>query len=123
MQRAGVRALLPCALLALAGCVTYPVFVAPVDPACKLISREMTLETRDLLAGGRGPCSSLALDSCVAEILVGMATFTVTTVVSGSVVIVGNTVHGLETSARCPLNPPSAAPAPGQPRPTAAPAA
>ena len=82
--------------LSLKSCIVYPKF-APKheEPNCRLISRSLRLDSA-LLQGGS--CGSDLQTCLLGIILIGGAS----TLVSGSVVLVGNTLHWLERKGRCP---------------------
>ena len=78
----------------LAGCAVYPKTVYdPDDQRCDLSSRKMRLEgatfQTQCTAGGAG---------CI---LGGVFIVAASTLVSGSIVVVGNTVHWLEKQGKC----------------------
>lgn len=84
-------------ILLLQACVSYPKQVPSKDyKRCELVSKEYRLEMNDVglkvLNKVGDPIGALVLTGIVVSI---------TTVVSGSVVIVGNTVHFLEKQGSC----------------------
>ena len=97
LHRAPMRQrVLPLLLLVLflKSCIVYPKFAAsPEEFDCRLISRSLCLDAFFL----PGSCD-IDLTSCLLGlILVGGSS----TVVSGSIVLVGNTIHWLERKGRC----------------------
>jgi len=81
--------------LALSGCAT-PKVVSYYDEKCQLMSRRMELDfvKMEALSG----CSN---QGCVAQALGGAAVFAASTVISGTVVVVGNVAYWMERSANC----------------------
>ena len=81
--------------MALAGCVT-PRVVHVYDAKCQVMTRkmELTLEKVEALDA----CSN---HECVVQILGGALSLAASTVVSGSVALVGNIAFWLEKSANC----------------------
>ena len=63
------------------------------NDGCEMITKELELKEEELIAGG-GACQGPA---CAAVAIVPAATF----VVSGSIVLIGNTVHWLEKNGTC----------------------
>ena len=87
------RASLLCALL-LEGCIVYPRAVSEPAPAsCRLVSRQLRLDAVALEL----PCNAEPFTCLLGLILLGGGS----TVVSGSIVLVGNTVHWIERQGRC----------------------
>lgn len=78
-------------VLALSSCAVVPKFSDKTDD-CELFTREFTL---DIATIDGLQCDN---ESCIALIL-GVGT--VTAIVSGSIYLVGNTVHFLEKQGRC----------------------
>jgi hypothetical protein len=121
------------AVLALNACVVVPVMDRRAEVPCDMATRQITLDVQQIaaLGGCRG-------DECLAQLVVGGFVFATSLVVSGSVAIIGNTMHWIERARKCGRDksqdwpqPPTASPTPGpsqtqpaaQPIPTAAPAA
>ena len=94
-HRAGVVA---CALLA--GCVMVPHTVQTYDPECRTIARHMVLQPVQVAA--LGGCSN---QGCVALLAAAGATAAVSAVISGSIMVIGNTVYWLERQGTCLRNP------------------
>src|SRR6185436_17062241 len=82
------------ATAALSGCIVYPKKVTEYDHDCRITRQHLTLEYEYLW----GDCPAGDEEACLA-IIVG--TGAVSTVVSGSIVIVGNTLYWLEEQGRC----------------------
>ena len=78
----------------LTGCIAYPKKVAVYDAECRVTRQQLTLEYEYL----SGNCPAGDEKACLA-IIVG--TGAVSTVISGSIVIVGNTLSWLERQGRC----------------------
>ena len=102
------HSLLPLATpLLLSACVALPVIDYSRPIPCAMVTRELMLtvvEMRDAYRCQRA-------DDCLAALALGSALFMASTVVSGSVVIVGNTLHWMESNGRCTnqtLTPPDA---------------
>jgi hypothetical protein len=70
--------------------VTKPQLVNNED--CQLISKELQLEEKQLTSGGA--CSGAA---CSALLIIPASTF----LVSGSIVLIGNSLHWLEKNGTC----------------------
>ena len=82
------------------GCVFYPRTQPPVEEGCKTISRQWALDYVTM-KGFSGGCAG---KDC-AYLLVGIgAVAAASAVVSGSVVVLGNTVYWLETQGNCPFS-------------------
>ncbi|MDH4190049.1 MAG: hypothetical protein OEW21_07590 [Betaproteobacteria bacterium] len=84
---------------ALSACVVYPKKVEYYDSDCRIDARRLELETgvliSDVCSGGGG---SEVEGACLAALLaVGAGS----AIVSGSIVVVGNTVYWLEKKGRC----------------------
>ena len=91
------RALPPAAAMLLCACMTVPVIDHSRPGPCPMLTRELTLtvvEMRDAYKCGQ-------VNDCLAVLALGSALFVASTVVSGSVVIVGNTLHWMERNGRC----------------------
>ncbi len=81
--------------IALSGCVSTKV-VHVYDEKCQMMTRkmELTLEKAEALDA----CSN---HECIAQIVGGAVTLAASTVVSGSVALVGNVAFWLEKSSNC----------------------
>lgn len=107
------RALAAGALLALAGCVVVPQTREVYDPECRMLKREMRLETA--VIGGFQSCGG---DGCLVMLTAVGAVTAASAVVSGSIALVGNVVFWFERQGKCqrasdtPLAPAASASAP-----------
>jgi hypothetical protein len=81
----------------LQGCVFYPRTIPSAEEKCRTVSREWVLDSVQM--GGFGSCSGR--DCAYLLVAVG-AVAAASAVVSGSVVLVGNTVYWLEKRGKCP---------------------
>jgi hypothetical protein len=105
-----------CAVLALQACVMVPVTKLRYDEGCRTTVKEMTLQPVQLASIG-----GCANEGCAALLALAGVTAAASTVVSGSVAIVGNVVYWMErVGTGCQPAPPAAAPA-GVPRTQEAP--
>lgn len=94
-------ALLVAALLAAystSGCVFYPRTTAPVDPDCRMITRKLRL---NMAVMQNVDCKGGDLQACFASIAAVGVVSASTAVVSGSIVVVNNTLSWLERKGRC----------------------
>ena len=107
--RLSLRRLAPAAGLALAGCVFVPVQRDDYDARCDQVRHHLDMEPVQIAdfrhCVGNTPCEGFAVAA--------LATATVSAVVSGSIVVIGNTVYWLERQAGCSA--PPAAPIPPAP--------
>lgn len=87
-------ALLAC--LGLQACVVVPATREVYDPECKVMKRQMTLETAVV-----GNFQSCAGDACKAMLVATGAVTAATAVVSGSVALVGNMLYWFERQGQC----------------------
>jgi hypothetical protein len=85
-----------CAALLLQACVMVPRTVVGYDPQCRTESRHMVLDA--VQVGSIGSCSN---QGCAAILALAGVTAAASTLVSGSIVVVGNVVHWLEKQGRC----------------------
>ena len=88
-------ALLPLATVALVGCVS-PKVVHFYDPECQVMARkvELTLEKVQALDA----CSN---HDCAAQALGAAVSVAASSVISGSIAVVGNVVFWMEKTAKC----------------------
>jgi hypothetical protein len=94
-------------VLATSGCLVLPKVDMNQPVPCPLVTREVTLDTVQL--GHIGHCYG---DACLFQLTAGTVIFAVSAVVSGSVALVGNTLHWIERTGKCGgRNPADAAPA------------
>jgi hypothetical protein len=86
--------LIPLAYSLLLACAYVPVTKPDLiqDKDCQMLSKELKLEEKKILSGGA--CSGAA---CAALVIVPAASF----LISGSIVLVGNTLHWLEKNGTC----------------------
>ncbi len=101
--------LLP-AMMTLQSCVVVPQTREVYDPDCRMLTRQMTLETAVL--GGFQSCAG---DGCAAMLAAAGAVTAASAVISGSIALVGNVVYWFERQGQCSRPQPSStisAPAP-----------
>jgi hypothetical protein len=113
-------------VLALSACVVVPVVDRRAEVPCDMATRQITLDVQQIaaLGGCRG-------DECLAQLVVGGFVFATSLVVSGSVAIIGNTMHWIERARKCgrdksqdwPQAPDAATPSKSAPAPAPSPAA
>lgn len=94
--RGFVRVFVLVALLGLQACVVVPQTREVYDPECKVMRRQMTLQTAAL-----GSFQSCADDACKAMLVAMGAVTAATAVVSGSVALVGNMLYWFERQGQC----------------------
>ena len=90
------RWLLPGLVTLLTACVFVPRTVHVYDEDCQISYRQMVMSVEQI--GGIGRCHN---ESCAAALVALGAVATVSAVVSGSVVIVGNVVYWFEKRNQC----------------------
>jgi len=90
------RLLVVCAVALLQGCVYLPETRTWYDDQCQIYSKHMTLRAHQV--GAIGNCVNR---DCVGILAIFGAVSAVTAVVSGSIVVVGNTVYWLEQKGKC----------------------
>lgn len=108
--------ILPFALAAaLPACVVVPRTIAMYDAECHIVARYMTLQPVQLAS-----ISGCSNEGCLTLIAAASATAAASTVISGSIAVVGNVVYWLEKQGQCarsgprvppPLPPPLPLPA------------
>lgn len=96
--------------LIVSGCVFYPKAVENEKPKCELVTKQLTLDvytmesndayhlSNDLNRANRANCKEpecLLLASPIIAVSAGSA------IVSGSIVVIGNTLHWIEENGRC----------------------
>ena len=104
-------------ILLLSGCVT-PNVVHVYDPKCQIMTRKVELTLQKVQA--LDACSN---HECAAQVLGGAVSLAASTVVSGSVALVGNVAFWLEKSVNCKAarkSPAAIAPVPAAPSASAA---
>jgi hypothetical protein len=84
----------------LSACIVVPRTVERYDPECQVIARHMDLEAVQI--GYIAGCSN---QGCATLIVAAAATVTASAIISGSIVVIGNTVYWFEKQGRC-LRPP-----------------
>ena len=82
--------------LLISACVYYPTRVEVYDSDCSIKTRKLVLAV--LPSNSVGWCSSGSAGACLAAIA---AVGPVTAVVSGSIVVIGNTLYWLEKEGPC----------------------
>lgn len=97
----------------LSACIVVPRTVMTYDPACRMVAREMTLQA--VQVASIGGCANQA---CVTLVAAAAITGLASTVVSGSIAVVGNAVYWIERQGQCRPPPAAAMPLP-LPLPTA----
>jgi hypothetical protein len=80
----------------LVSCIVVPRTVEMYDPECQVVARHMDLEAVQI--GYIAGCSN---EGCAALIVAAAATVTATAIISGSIVVIGNTVYWFEKQGRC----------------------
>ena len=102
----------------LPGCVVLPATIETYDPECRTVSHHMVLQQVQI-----AEINHCRNQECTMMAVAGAATVTVSAIVSGSIVIVGNAAYWIERRASCRA--PAALPpvAPVVPLPIAQPAA
>lgn len=88
----------------LAGCVVVPQTREVYDPECRVLRREMTLETSKV--AGMRECDG---DACAALLVATGAVTAASAIVSGSIALAGSVVYWFERQGQC--NPAAPAPA------------
>lgn len=83
-------------LALLGGCVFVPRTVQVYDADCQITARQMVLDVQQI--GTIGHCSN---EGCAAALVALGAAASVSAVISGSVVIVGNVVYWFEKRSLC----------------------
>jgi hypothetical protein len=100
-----IKAAILMSLLFLTSCVWLPT-TAKKDPykeSCELFTKQLVLNynnpiTKTLTRLPGGQCQG---DACLGELIIIAAIPVGTAIVSGSIVVVGNTIHWLEYQGRC----------------------
>lgn len=100
--------------VALSACIVVPRTREVYDPECRVLTRQMTLQTA--IIGGFQRCAG---DGCLALLSAAGAVTAASVVVSGSIALVGSVVYWFERQGQCQLGtaavlavPSSAPPAP-----------
>ena len=80
----------------LQSCIVVPRTVEVYDPECRVVARHMDLQAVQI--GYIAGCSN---DGCAVLIVAAAATVTASAIISGSIVVIGNTVYWFEKQGRC----------------------
>jgi hypothetical protein len=81
------------------GCVFYPKTVESYDPVCEIRTRQMLLKSEVIIDGiCAGSTQQQAAAGCL---VVALGMTAGSAVVSGSIVVAGNTVYWLEKRGKC----------------------
>ena len=80
------------------GCVFYPKTVESYDPVCEVRTRQMQLKS-EVIDGMCG--ASTHQEAAVGCLVVALGMTAGSAVVSGSIVVAGNTVYWLEKRGKC----------------------
>jgi len=93
------------ASLLLQSCIVVPRTEVIYDPQCQIRFKQMRLDTKVFKqnAGQAMSCQNNA--SCLAQLAVLGGVSAASMVISGSIVVVGNTVYWLEKQGRCLTDP------------------
>lgn len=87
----------------LAACIVVPQKIKYYDKDCQIVSKKYTLTTQEVKM--HGPIDNCSNDECVDEIAAAIfgavIIVPISTVVSGSIVIAGNTFYWLEKQGKC----------------------
>lgn len=94
--RLAARRLLWLLVPLLPSCIVVPRTVELYDPECRVVARHMDLQTVQI-----GYISGCANDGCAVLIVAAAATVTASAIISGSIVVIGNTVYWFEKQGRC----------------------
>lgn len=81
-------------------CVVVPRTVVHYDYECRIVARQMTLES--VQVASIGGCSN---SGCAAMLVAAGATAAASTVISGTIAVVGNVVYWLEKQGQCARGP------------------
>jgi hypothetical protein len=81
----------------LAACVVVPQTREVYDAECRMLTKQMTLETA--VVGQLAHCNG---EACTAVLLGAGVVTAASVVVSGSIALVGNVVYWFERQGRCP---------------------
>lgn len=80
----------------LQACIVVPVTTHVYDEGCKIMSKQMELETVQIVA-----IQGCTNKDCVAVLAAASASVVASAVISGSIVVVGNVVYWFEKQGRC----------------------
>jgi hypothetical protein len=84
-------------VVACTGCIVYPKKVRVYDPDCRVTSHKLTLDAVFLW----GDCDARTPEEAEVCLLIIAGTGAASTAISGSIVVVGNTLYWLEKQGRC----------------------
>ena len=84
-----------CVASLLQGCA-YPRVVKYYDEECQIMAKKMVLDVAKVIV-----LDSCQNETCLAGVLTGVVTLTTSSIVSGSIVHVGNTVYWRERNKNC----------------------
>ena len=106
LVRLRTRALAAALVGSLAGCIVVPQTHEVYDPQCHVVTRHVTLET--VQVAQMGACAN---QGCAALVLAAGVGVAASTVVSGSIALVGNVAYWAERQMNCrtEADPPAAA--------------
>ena len=97
------------ASLLLQSCIVVPRTEVIYDPQCQIRFKQMRLDTKVFKQNaGQGPGQAMSCQnnaSCLAQLAVLGGVSAASMVISGSIVVVGNTVYWLEKQGRCLTDP------------------
>lgn len=85
-------------MLSLASCVFIPKTVTYYDQDCKIELKRMELNSKEMKMGSMGHCKD---EACIINLLIPGIIAAGSAVVSGSIVVTGNTVYWLEKQVKC----------------------
>lgn len=89
-------------LFSLTGCAVVPKYAEQdVPQSCDLYTKKLDLEVEILGKKGLKPLSNCSGEACIGILGVSAGIFAGSAVVSGSIYLVGNTLHWLEKKSRC----------------------
>lgn len=90
--------------LVLSGCVYTPQLVTRYDERCDIEFKQMTLTTQQLQVINPGP--TCADKDCLALIAGQILMVPASAIISGSIVLVGNTLFWMQKEGQCLINSP-----------------
>lgn len=85
----------------LTACAFVPRVAENQDNQCELVTKELTLELVGADPGGVVGINCSTPECVIAPLAVAAAVSTATLIVSGSIVVIGNTIHWLEQEGKC----------------------
>lgn len=96
-------------LLLLASCIVVPRTEVIYDPQCQIQFKQMRFDVLEGSGSGAGLNCRTSADCLGSLVLIGGVS-AASAVISGSIVIVGNTIYWLEKQGRCLAGPPATLP-------------